>query len=268
MTTTLIIRDDDTSFFTAPDLLHRVYGRLFDAGIPICLAVIPAHNGSVRVEHRPGQPFDPSIPPQYRGRDHDHAITDNPAICAFLAEISRQNLVEVCQHGLNHEYMEFGSDDTPHLEAKLRQGRAILAEALPDVSIRTFIAPYDRLSVAAFTSVLDSGYNLATRAESVPFPDPVADYAHVIHPSGRHIFTSEEYIFTHRDEPSSVLATARKRLAEQDFLILTNHYWTFFHDWSGPHPLLDAWDQLVDDLLASRANIKFSTFQQEAGSSE
>ena len=33
------IRDDDTSFFTRPDDLERVYGRYWGRGIPVSLAV-------------------------------------------------------------------------------------------------------------------------------------------------------------------------------------------------------------------------------------
>ena len=37
------IRDDDTSYFTAPDALTRVYGDIWDR-VPICLAVVPFAN--------------------------------------------------------------------------------------------------------------------------------------------------------------------------------------------------------------------------------
>src|SRR5438034_6624971 len=34
------IRDDDTSYFTTPEALDRVYGDVWDR-IPVCLAVVP-----------------------------------------------------------------------------------------------------------------------------------------------------------------------------------------------------------------------------------
>ena len=34
------IRDDDTSYFTTPDALERVYGDVWDR-VPVCLAVVP-----------------------------------------------------------------------------------------------------------------------------------------------------------------------------------------------------------------------------------
>jgi hypothetical protein len=263
--TTLIIRDDDTSFFTSPDLLNRVYGRLLSEGIPISLSVIPAHNANVRVAHRPGNPFDPSIPPGYRGRNQDYPVTRNQALCVFLQDKVQEGLLEVCLHGFNHAYMEFDMSDTERVEQKLREGRTILSEAVPEAPIETFIAPYDKLSPEAFETVLKVGYHLSTRPESVPpdtFPEPIPDYAHLAHPYGRSIFTCEEYIFTHRDEPADCLARIKERLAAQDFLIITNHYWSFFYDWKGPHPLLDAWDQLVDELLSNQQSIRFTTFQQ------
>jgi hypothetical protein len=101
----VIVRDDDISFFTSPDLLERVYGRLWSRHKPVCLSVIPAQNSNVRIDYRPGKPFDPSIPPGYRGQDHDHTILNNRELCAYLNEKARQGLVEICLHGYSHSYI-------------------------------------------------------------------------------------------------------------------------------------------------------------------
>ena len=38
---TIIFRDDDASYFTEPRRLEALYGRLWAASHPVCLAVIP-----------------------------------------------------------------------------------------------------------------------------------------------------------------------------------------------------------------------------------
>lgn len=260
----LIIRDDDVSFFTSPQQLERVYGRLFAADIPVCLAVVPAHNTAARVLYREGAPFDPSIPPGYRGTDHNHPLYENPALCEYLAALAADGKIEICQHGLNHKYMEFDEPDRALAGGKIASGRQMLAQALPDVSITTFIAPYDKLSPTAFAAVMAAGYNLSTRPQSVPaewLDDPAPMYAHVRHANGKHLFLCDEYLFNHRDDPATIRETALRYLAEKDFLIFANHYWTFFYDWDAPTPLLDAWDAVVDYLLANRDEIAVSTFQ-------
>ena len=102
---TIIIRDDDTSYFTAPQRLETVYGRLWDAGIPVCLAVIPQVYGDTRVYWTDGNPHDPGIPPAYRGTGKTYSILDNPELCAFLNQKIAAGLVEVCLHGNTHSLL-------------------------------------------------------------------------------------------------------------------------------------------------------------------
>lgn len=251
---TIIIRDDDTSFFTSPDLLERIYGKLWEYGHPVCLSVVPAHNANVRVTHRPGNPIDPSVARIYRGQDHDFSIRENIALCAFLKAQYERELVEICLHGYNHAYMEFGTQDQTVIEDKLAAGRRIFDAAFADVPITTFIAPYDNLSQSALRAVLDSGYNISTMPDYVralPELDLHGGYQHLKTTTGRHIFTCEEYVFNHREDPMEALAKVRNLMESESFLVITNHYWAFFHDWNGPTPLLDAWDQFVADLLST-----------------
>jgi len=251
----IIIRDDDTSFFTRPDLLDRIYEPLWANNHPICLAVIPAQRSDVIVEHRPGRPYDPSIAPTYRGQTMGHSLLQNRELCAYLNERAREGLVEICLHGYGHSYMEFASEDEALLREKLAMGRRLLAESLPDAAIRTFIAPYDRLSTLALQLVYEAGFHLCTNSENLtPFPSlsTIGPYEGYRLSNGLKLFTCNEYLFTHRDKPDESLTNARERLRTETLLIVANHYWTFFYDWAGPNEsMLRCWRAFVDDVLAN-----------------
>jgi predicted deacetylase len=260
----LIIRDDDTSYFTPFEKLEAIYGALWAQNLPVCLAVIPSLRCDVRVLHREGAPYDPSIPPDYRGNPDTHLITENRSLCAFLNSKIRQGLVEICLHGYTHAYHEFASRDSDLLAAKVRDGLTLLREAFPAANIRTFIAPYDVMSPEAIRVVLDAGLSLCTasanlrRSAEVPHLPP---YAATRLSEGTRLFTCDEYLFHHRDRAESCLANACARLQSADFFILSNHYWSFFHDWrsaSTRSDLLKAWHTFAAEAVRQR---HVTTFQ-------
>src|SRR5262245_59566030 len=86
------IRDDDTSFFTAPEQLERVYGDIWD-DVPVSLATVPFHastrSGPVPQEHWEG--------------DREFPISDNEALVPFLADQTQRNRVSLLLHGYNHK---------------------------------------------------------------------------------------------------------------------------------------------------------------------
>jgi hypothetical protein len=260
----VIVRDDDISFFTSPDLLERVYGRLWSRHKPVCLSVIPAQNSNVRIDYRPGKPFDPSIPPRYRGQDHDHTILNNRELCAYLNEKARQGLVEICLHGYSHSYMEYTIEESELINSKLEKGMCILHEAFPDAPIKTFIAPYDVISPVALRRVIECDMHICTNSSNLKaFPEfkQMGNYQQTSLQSGKRLYTCDEYLFTHRDDPQQSLQNAYDRLLHESPLTITNHHWTFFHDWQNKANdlMLDHWNQLVDKMLSDR-DIEITTF--------
>ncbi len=67
------IRDDDTSYFTRPEQLERVYGRYWDR-IPVSLAVVPCH-ASTRSK---------AIPPEHREGHRSFPLADNLPLVEYL----------------------------------------------------------------------------------------------------------------------------------------------------------------------------------------
>lgn len=164
----IIIRDDDTSYFTRIDQLETIYGRVWDAGKPVCLAVVPNVYGDIRVYWRDGNPYDPGVPPQYRGKSEHYSVVDNPELCAFLTEKAQDGLVEICLHGYAHVFYEFITHDPAPIRQMLSEGLDILHQAFPDIPIKTFIAPYDRLSPTAVKEIIAQGFTISTQSTNLP----------------------------------------------------------------------------------------------------
>jgi len=74
-------------------------------------------------------------------------------------------------------------------------------------------------------------------------------------------YTCDIYPFVRDLSPEQCLRRARQHLAENDLVIIVNHYWTFFYDWQpdGWTEMMAAWNQFVDDLLTLK-DAKFKTF--------
>ncbi len=252
---TIIIRDDDTSYFTAPQRLEAIYGRLWSAGHPVCLAVIPAVFADTRVYWTDGNPHDPGIPPAYRGRAEDFSILDNRALCAYLNEKAAAGLVEICQHGYTHTFYEFITHDRALIRRQLEEGRALLQRAFPAADIKTFIPPYDRISPAALEALIQGGFHISTMSLNLaPLPalPQIAGFAVARIRDGGMLFVCDDYLFSHKRAPAESLSLARAALTRRDLAIVGNHYWMFYHPWRPrPNPAdFAAWNAFLDDALS------------------
>ncbi|MBX3065963.1 MAG: DUF2334 domain-containing protein [Anaerolineae bacterium] len=249
-----IIRDDDVSFFTTPELLEAIYARVWERNIPVCFSVIPAHKANILIPRRVGDPdpYDPNVPPHYRGQDRDFPITENKELVIYLREKAKRGHIEIVHHGYNHDWYEFGTDDESVLRQKLDDGAAILKEAFPDIPIRSFVAPYDRITPKAIQMVLDMGYDWCGSSHelhAIPGMEQIRGYEGWQLPSGRKLFTVDEYLWHWEIDAETCYQLAMNRLDEEN-LILCNHYWAFNPTQKQPNQaLVDRWNKFLDVLL-------------------
>jgi peptidoglycan/xylan/chitin deacetylase (PgdA/CDA1 family) len=152
----VIFRDDDTSFFTTPDMLEQVYAPVWEKRHPVCLSVIPQHYANIQV---PNIGVDPNVAPAYRGQEQRYSVLDNVPLCAWLNDRVKEGLVEIVLHGYDHVWLEFQAPDIDMLRRKLRDGRALLEKAFPHAPISTFIAPYNAVTNASIDLILSEGLN-------------------------------------------------------------------------------------------------------------
>ncbi len=252
----IIIRDDDTSYFTSPRHLERLYGRLWAAGLPVCIAAIPRIFADARVYWSAGNPHDPSIPPGYQGKSRNYALQDNQELCAFLNQLAGAGLVELCMHGCAHTFHEFISHDRAVIANKLQTGAETLRRAIPAARVTTFVPPYDRISPIALEALAAAGYHICTMSHNLaPLPawPQIRGFAAQRIADGRALFVCDDYIFTHKRAPAESLKMARAALARNKLTIVCNHYWMFSHPWRAqPNPAdMTAWNALLDELLAA-----------------
>lgn len=91
----LIIRDDDLSYWTNPEDIEKVYKPLFDRKIKISFATIP-----FAVQMFNAGNFDTF----YQDENSSMPIGENNDIVEYIKDKIEQGLVEIMLHGYNHLY--------------------------------------------------------------------------------------------------------------------------------------------------------------------
>src|SRR5947208_16261474 len=86
------IRDDDTSYFTTPEALDRVYGDVWDR-VPVCLAVVPFAIGYEQ----------PGIPREHWHSRESFPLECNSELVTFLRQLIAARRVSIALHGCTHE---------------------------------------------------------------------------------------------------------------------------------------------------------------------
>lgn len=145
------IRDDDTCFFTAPEDLERVYGKIWDR-VPISLAVVPFQAGMAQ----------PRVPEEFQSAKKLFPLAENDELVSYLKEGLRRSRLAVMLHGYAHGDAASGYEfrDGRDLARKVREGRRHLEETLK-VEISTFVPPHNTFARRGFEAVVDAGLNIA-----------------------------------------------------------------------------------------------------------
>jgi len=142
-----LIRDDDISFFTSPQLLNELYGEIFEAGVPVNFSVIPRVkvNFSIgkNVYSQRGFEYEPFIPCSYRGTTQSFFVYENPELVEFIQ--NSKELIEVVQHGFYHTPNEFASTNRNEIKVKIQHGKEILKMTFGHEP-KFFCAPNDKYS--------------------------------------------------------------------------------------------------------------------------
>ncbi len=160
----VLIRDDDTNFFTIPRMLEEIYEEIFEMGIPVNLSVIPF----VSTETKTYYPwtnkklrYEPFIPKEFENRNLCIPFYENLELTESLANM--HEFIEIVQHGFSHSQNEFSSSNEVELREKILNGKKILEKSFGSTP-KFFSAPYDAYSSNAF-SLLKKHFQGATLGE-------------------------------------------------------------------------------------------------------
>jgi len=144
------IVDHDTNYFTKPEQLENVYGRIWDE-VPISLSVVPFHAST-----KSG-----AIPREYWQGDRIFPIGENKELVKFLKRKISENKVSILMHGYSHKDYENGYEFEvgEGLYEKVKEGKKYLEETF-GVEIKTFIPPHNSLSKEGMKAVIANRLNI------------------------------------------------------------------------------------------------------------
>lgn len=135
----ILIRDDDTNFFTKVDMLRTIHSKAWDRGFKVSLSVVPFQKGT----------DDVSVPPEVRQTGLLYPIVNNEELIKFLKDKVQRQYIEILQHGFSHSIVdgyrgEFGVNISKQRD-NLQSGRESLKNVL-GFSPEFFVPPYDDIS--------------------------------------------------------------------------------------------------------------------------
>jgi hypothetical protein len=148
------IRDDDTSYFTAPDELEEAYAFV-SKNTPISLAVVPFH--------RAGNSG--CVPESLRMRGTIHPLHENRALVEYLRKGIASGRFEIMLHGYHHDE----PDHVPEfirrtdLNQRVSRGRKYLEDLL-GTRIRVFVPPGNAIGAAGLRALAREGLHLGGTA--------------------------------------------------------------------------------------------------------
>ena len=262
---TVILRDDDTCAFTPRACLERLYRPFLDRGLPVNLAVIPEVSTEVRTPdgrlegflsagRGPAGPLAP--------------IGDNHELVAYLSAETGYHIV---QHGCHHHRFEFGGSNRAELARRLDHGAKRLREA-GFARPAAFVAPYDRLSRAAFLEaaarfeVISTGWFEAGRVPLRWWPE----YAWKKLRRRPHWRAGRTRLLSHpgcllsfHRPQADMLASVRRAVEGRALTVLVTHWWEYFRDGSPDEKFIGVLHE-VAGWLASRPDLRVVSFRDVA----
>lgn len=236
----VVILDDGISYFTNPADIQRVYGRFWDEGIPISLAVTPAIKGTATLADDSAQ-YDGGIAPEKQGDSSPFKVSDNAMLCRYLNVMAEQRLVEICLRGYDGTANEFDTDDDILLQQKIEEGKSELQRAFPEAEINTFILPQNTYSQTAIDLLTEYDFNIcayhskddALQSSQTPITDERIFFKY-----------GNRVLLTHHDTNPIIDA-----LTSQEFSILHQAYWSLF-DGNQVNEKYEQWAEIVSHLLS------------------
>ena len=230
----VVILDDSISYFTNPSHIQEVYGRFWDEGIPISLAITPAL-------HKDNQPF---------------RVSNNETLCRYLNVMAEQRLVEICLHGYNGTLDELKSSDDILLGQKIEEGKSELEKALPDAEIGTFVIPEQRYSKTAKDLLIEYDFRICAPHKPRAKSDASLFKSKKL-ANERKFFSYNTPIFSHEGQEHKQVMDS---LGTHDFIIIRQHYSTFYDaKTTSTNQLFQKWQDFVAILLDNQ-ELEFDTF--------
>lgn len=144
------IRDDDTSYFTNPEEIDRIYRDIWEVA-PVSLAIVPF---AVRS-------YNCGKWNSFYQEDSEINIDKNKDMISFLIEKIKEDKLHLMCHGFNHKYHktnnknfipEYVWKSPERLDKETKIGKDLLSSVFK-VDIKTFVPPSNAISKKALSVV-------------------------------------------------------------------------------------------------------------------
>jgi predicted deacetylase len=250
----VLIRDDDTNASTPIECLETLYRPWLDRGMPVNLALIPEVTLAAHTAD---------------GRKEQFLFNTNGDTSKTLPIAQNRNLVRylldnpgyhILQHGHHHDYLEFDRQSSSELGARIERGVQRLAEA-GFRRAETFVAPYDKISRAAYRlladqfNIISTGWFERRRLPPAWWPK----YALKEWRAAPHWRVGHTLLLSH---PGCLLSCYRDYRATfpeiishvnaQPVTVLVTHWWEYFRDGKTDHTFLSFLHEVLDYLSSNR----------------
>jgi len=261
----VILRDDDTNALTPVAFLERLYRPFLDRGLPVNLAVIPNVSTGVTCPDGRLEGFltnhsgpAPATMPIDGNQKLVRYLLDNPGF-------------HIAQHGLHHDFFEFGREDRREIRRRLEEGSKLLSEAgFPKP--RTFVAPYDKFSRASLDEaarafpVISSGWYELRRLPVSWWPGYALKKAsHSPHWKIKNtiLLSHPGCLLSYHRPYETMLEEVKRAVQNSRLTVLVTHWWEYFRNHEPDEPFINQLHQTAS-FLADDPTIKVISFAELA----
>jgi len=269
----IIIKDDDISYFTNPDTLTILYGKILEKN-KVNFSVIPNIYASISLDktniyyQKEGLLYDPLIHPKYRGEDEHYLIEKNDDLIAFL----NQKNVEVLQHGYSHEKInnlpEFAVDKGDLIYQRAVNGKNILKKCL-NKNIDFFIPPWNAIS-KEFIKRLSQEYKGIITSSLYPFYKNLnllsLYYLNKTFKKNYYLYNNlliieNHDLFSKYMDTKLIQKKFNQIIDNNKIIIIQNHYWEFYENWDKINDLIKPWNVVCDSII-NNEDIKIINYDE------
>jgi len=263
----VVIKDDDTCFFTPVNILEALYGEILEKHV-VNLSVIPNVYSSIKLDEneiyykKDKLKYDPLISPEYSGSDRYYNVNDNPELIDFL---NRKN-VDVLQHGYAHEKInsmpEFSIRDREFVYKRAVEGKNILNKCVKR-GISFFVPPWNIVS-KEFISGSQLQYKGIITAGILPVYNNlnifIPYYVNKLFKRRYYMYKNILLIDTYDliqkyMDVSLIPGKFNSILNNNDIVIIQNHYWIFMNNWKKDDNMIEQWKSLYSKILDNNVRI-------------
>jgi len=211
------------------------------------------------------------VPPELRKVNATFPVGRNLELASYVKGLPD---VEILQHGFSHEthtgLPEFMSDDYVDLHRRALEGREMIAQAF-GVTPSFFVPPWGSISGNGMRAVMPLFEGISMGRVN-PFRLPAKMLSPWMYSKLRRrpyfqlesllIMEQSGFPLSRFNSPDQMLAMVLAQLERRKIIVLVNHHWEYFFDWSSLNKHhSDAWVHILK-TLHSRPDVRFLTFSE------